>query len=116
MNVVNVNRMILQLKAAQKSSLQGLPNGTIHLIIDIWTSLQHKSVLGIKAQFLTKDWSMQQMVLGFLHFPVSHTGEEIQNKLTDFLATDYGLSLMQVIGDVENKITFTNRGWSFPVL
>jgi hypothetical protein len=69
--------------------------GSLHLIIDIWTSKQKTSVMGIKAQFIA-DWKLQQAVLGFQLFEESHTGENIKNLLKELLQNAYGIGLAEV--------------------
>jgi hypothetical protein len=67
-----------------KAHLSKIPTKSLHLITDIWTSIQRLSVFGLKAQFI-KDWSLHQVVLGFRHFPGTHSGKEIWNHLKRIL-------------------------------
>lgn len=67
-----------------RKQILNLPKGSLHLIMDIWTSKQKMSVIGIKAQFL-QGWKMKQLVLGFRHFSESHTAVNIRELLDTFL-------------------------------
>jgi hypothetical protein len=66
----------------------------IHIITDIWSSRQKQSVIGVKAQFI-KDWKMKQLVLGFKHFPESHSAANIKSMVIEILSI-YDLSLSKV--------------------
>lgn len=41
-----------------RKQILNLPKGSLHLIMDIWTSKQKMSVIGIKAQFL-EGWKIK---------------------------------------------------------
>lgn len=75
--------------------LKGLKPGTAHLILDIWSSRQKLSVIGVQVRFI-KDWKLHQFVLGFQHFPGSHDAKAIKKKLEDLLTITYGLSMTDV--------------------
>jgi hypothetical protein len=73
-----------------------MPDGSLHLIVDVWTSKQQQAVLGFKVQFI-KDWILRTLVLGFKHFPEKHTGENIREKLIKILEESYSIRPQQVI-------------------
>lgn len=83
------------MKADIKKSLVGMPFGSLHFIIDIWTSQQGQSILGVKVQFIDQ-WKIKQLVVGFKHFPESHTAENIRDLVNDFLGKEMGLDPKQV--------------------
>ena len=64
------------------------------MIIDIWSSGQKLAVIGITAQYM-KEGQLVKLNLGFRHFPESHTGSNIQIKLTEFIS-EMGLQHSQV--------------------
>lgn len=75
--------------------LGGLKPGSAHLLLDIWSSRQKISVIGVQVRFI-KDWKLHQYVLGFQHFPGSHDAKAIKKKLEDLLTTTYGLKMSDV--------------------
>ena len=50
----------------------------LHIALDLWTSKSNKSVLGIKAYFIDKDWNLKCKILGFKHFTYSKTGHNLR--------------------------------------
>jgi len=67
----------------------------LHLIIDIWTSSQKCSVLGIEVQYI-KDWKLCKQLLGFLAFDVAHTGRNIKRRVYEHIKSEFGIKEEQV--------------------
>lgn len=86
---------------ARKKLLQSMPKKSVHLIVDIWTSRQQQSVFGVKVQ-LIHNWELKNFILGFRHFPTSHTGVNIKDKIVTLLSEQYQLSLSQVFNKNTN--------------
>lgn len=78
-----------------REELQFAQKGSLHFIVDIWTSQQGKSIIGFKCQFI-KDWSLKNLIVGFKHFPEAHTSENLREMLEDFLGKELKLSPDQV--------------------
>lgn len=67
----------------------------LHFVIDLWTSFQMKSIMGVKVQFVHK-WKLMSLRVGLKHFPVSHTAENIRTLMEDFFEKDLGIKPNQV--------------------
>jgi hypothetical protein len=80
----------MQVMALTKALLRNLGPKAINLIIDIWTSPQKSSILGIEAQFI-KDWKLQRKLLGFLSFHTSHTSDNVKQRVYGHIESAYGL-------------------------
>lgn len=63
--------------AALTEQLRDCPPGSLHFIVDLWTSRLRESVMGIRVQFL-KEWRLHLKTLSFRHFAGRHTGEKIR--------------------------------------
>lgn len=79
-----------------KNGLKEVQPGSLHFIMDIWTSKQKMSILEIQVQYI-HNWKMKRITIGFRHFPESHTAENIQKTLHDFLLVEMGLTHSQVL-------------------
>lgn len=86
---------MLQIRGKMKEKLSTAPPKTLHFIIDIWTSFQGKSIMGVKVQFVDK-WKKTQQVVGLKHFPCSHTAENIKQLILEFFQNDLGIHPCQV--------------------
>jgi len=69
--------------------------GTGHLLFDMWSSRNKMSIIGVQVRFI-KEWKVQQLILGFQHFPGTHDGKSIKKKLTDMLLETFKLPLYYV--------------------
>lgn len=78
-----------------KAKLSKASPRTLHFIIDIWTSFQGKSIMGVKVQFVD-NWKLTQQVVGLKHFPCSHTAENIKQLIVDFFQKDLEIRPCQV--------------------
>ena len=79
-----------------KAVVKSLDDRNLHLIIDAWTSRQSFAVMGITAQYV-HDWKLRKSVIGFRHFPTSHTARNIKSLLDKFIKEDLGVKHAQVI-------------------
>jgi hypothetical protein len=75
-----------------KTKLSQLGPQSCHLLTDIWTSKQNRSVLGVTAQFIDSDWKFRNEVLGFKHFPLKHSGINIRDVLNNLISVSLGMS------------------------
>ena len=56
---------------------QRIPRSTkISLAIDSWTSPNHLAFIAIIGYFITPDWELKEIMLGFDELPEGHTGKE----------------------------------------
>ncbi|XP_077526945.1 zinc finger BED domain-containing protein 4-like isoform X1 [Haemaphysalis longicornis] len=62
---------------ALAEQLRDCPPGSLHFIVDIWTSRRRNSIMGIRVQFV-KDWRLHLQTLPFRYFEGRHTGENIR--------------------------------------
>lgn len=62
---------------ALTEQLRDCPPGSLHFIVDLWTSKLRESVMGIRVQFL-EEWRLHVKTLSFRHFTGRHTGEKIR--------------------------------------
>ncbi|XP_077536033.1 zinc finger BED domain-containing protein 4-like [Haemaphysalis longicornis] len=60
-----------------QGELHSVPSGTLHFIVDIWTSRTRNAVLGIRVQYV-KDWQLRCHTFTFCHMRGRHTGENIR--------------------------------------
>jgi len=67
------------------------------MTLDFWSSIQAKSVLGIKVQFLDDDWVLRNITIGFKHFQTATTAENLKSAVENLLLKEYGLKLTQVV-------------------
>lgn len=64
-------------KSTVKTIKSQLPrNGKISLCLDSWTSPNHLAFLSIIGYFVTKDWELKELLLGFEDLPEGHSGQE----------------------------------------
>jgi len=67
----------------------------LHFCVDIWSTKQKESVLGVKTQYVDEDWNMRTDTIGFLSFPESHTGVNIKERF-DSTMNDMKIKSSQV--------------------
>ena len=48
----------------------------ISIAIDSWTSPNHLAFLAVMGYFITSDWELKEIMLGFDNLPEGHTGKE----------------------------------------
>lgn len=77
--------------------LRELPQRTCHLLFDTWTSRSNRNVLGTKAQFISKDWKLNNVALGFKELQDSNTAANLNYLLRNHIANDVGLAPDKVI-------------------
>lgn len=58
----------------------------------MWASKQKQQVFGLKTQFISSKWTLQNFVLGFKHFPQTHTAANIRNLLDGYLLETFELT------------------------
>jgi hypothetical protein len=59
---------------------------TIALSLDVWTSKNHKAILGVIGHWLTPDFDYRERVLEFSELSGSHSGENMAERLQRMLA------------------------------
>jgi hypothetical protein len=59
---------------------------TIALSLDVWTSKNHKAILGVIGHWLTPDFGYRERVLKFSEISGSHSGENMAEQLQRMLA------------------------------
>jgi len=57
----------------------------LHIIVDMWTSNDHQSVLGIKGQYMNSSYELVVKTLAFASFKDPHTGLLIEKKTHEIL-------------------------------
>jgi hypothetical protein len=62
----------------------------VSVAIDSWTSPNHLAFLAIIGYFITPDWELKEMMIGFENLPEGHTGKEQAEVVHQCLAR-YGL-------------------------
>ena len=82
------NFFIIQAKTNITKTLRQLPDKSLHLAIDIWTSSAGLAILGVKCQYITEDWEMKSHVIEFKEFPETHTAHNIRNKMTRLITEE----------------------------
>jgi len=85
----------LQTKKIYKAILQKCDAGSIHLTLDHWSSLQQKSVLGVKVQYIDEEWNLRNITIGFKHCEDGNTAENLKSAV-DALLSEYGFKIEQV--------------------
>lgn len=63
--------------------LKPQPDSSCHMIIDIWSSRQRQSVLGLKVQFIDSAWTLRNKLLGFKHMPEEHSAANIRKRFSE---------------------------------
>ena len=74
----------------------------IALTSDIWTSLATQSYISATAHFITSEWELNSCVLQTLHFPDSHTGVHISEKLKE-ICSNFSVSDDKVVAVVHDQ-------------
>ena len=57
------------------------------LMIDSWTSMANRQFLAITAHGITRNWSLESFVLGFIPVTGSETGENVAKETNNMLVT-----------------------------
>ncbi|GAV09383.1 hypothetical protein RvY_18932 [Ramazzottius varieornatus] len=73
-----------------KAELANVP-GRISLTLDPWISVAHEGYLGLMAHWVTSEFELQKLLLGFVSLPAEHTGEALKEKVMSILR-DYGIA------------------------
>lgn len=81
-----------QIQEKLKRCLSGAINGSLHFIIDIWTTRQQEATMGFNVQFINEEWKMQLMTVAFKHFLGSHTGSSVRAMLHNVLEKECGIN------------------------
>ncbi|CAG7722947.1 unnamed protein product, partial [Allacma fusca] len=74
-----------------KKVFRSIENRCLHVMLDLWTDRQKQSILGIKVQFITKDWKIQNYTIGFRHFTQRHDAPCIRRVFDSVLHDTYGI-------------------------
>lgn len=62
----------------QSKHLNNMVEGSkLSLSLDCWTSPFNQAFMGIVASYITKDWSLENTLIGFEHLDGPHTGAEL---------------------------------------
>lgn len=83
-----------------RERIKSLPAKRLNLVIDIWTSRQHSSVMGINCQYVFNG-KITQDVLGFKSFDSKHSGVNIRDLLKEFMRDNLQIGISEV-GDKLN--------------
>jgi hypothetical protein len=91
----NKKSIITQLKAAQSR---------IHITVDLWSSGNHKSVLGVTCHYISATGDLKHQVLAVRELQGSHEGENPAAVVADVLV-DFGIEnqLGFFVGDNDSK-------------
>ena len=73
----------------------------IALTSDVWTSLATQSYISATAHFVTSEWELNSCVLQTLHFPESHTGVHVSEKLKE-ICSNFSVSYDKVVAVVHD--------------
>ena len=94
---------------------------TFALTSDIWTSLAIQSYISATAHFVTSEWELNSCVLQTLHFPESHTGIHVSEKLKE-ICSNFSVSYDKVVAVVHDhgsnmqassyRILHDDSGWA----
>lgn len=79
-----------QLKGEVKQALQAAQS-IIHLSVDLWTSPNHKALMGIVGHYITEDGGLQESVLALRELRGSHSAEN-QAEVIIEVVKDYGFA------------------------
>ncbi|CAG7699138.1 unnamed protein product [Allacma fusca] len=74
-----------------KKVFRSIENRCLHRMLDLWTDRHKQSILGIKVQFITKDWKIQNYTTGFRHFTKRHDAPCIRRVFDSVLHGAYGI-------------------------
>jgi hypothetical protein len=78
-------------ESVKKAIKTRIPKSTkVSLAIDSWTSPNHLAFLAIIGYFITPDWELKEVMLGFENLPEGHTGKE-QAEVVHQCLERYGL-------------------------
>ena len=92
----------------------------IALTSDVWTSLATQSYISATAHFITSEWELSSCVLQTLHFPESHTGVHISEKLKE-ICSNFNVPYGKVVAVVHDqgsniqaslRILHDDSGWA----
>ena len=92
----------------------------IALTSDVWTSLATQSYISATAHFITSEWELSSCVLQTLHFPESHTGVHISEKLKE-ICSNFNVPYDKVVAVVHDqgsnmqaslRILHDDSGWA----
>ncbi|CAG7734859.1 unnamed protein product, partial [Allacma fusca] len=90
-----------------RKAVSELDPQTLHLMLDMWTDREKNSVMGIKAQFISKNWKINNLVLGFRHFTSHHDSIAIRNMFNSVLKNSYKVDPVKVgfaVGDNASNV------------
>lgn len=79
-----------------KKKVRHVADGSLHVIVDIWSSRQQKSVFGFKLQFIDLDWQMVNVFLGFKEFSKQHTAENMKKIFQESVINAFGIQQAKV--------------------
>jgi len=74
-------------EAKEKVKTVLLGASSISYTTDCWTSVSNDAYMATSAHFITADWKLLDVHLHTTHFPESHTGKNIAEKLTESTAS-----------------------------
>lgn len=92
----------------------------IALTSDVWTSLATQSYISATTHFVTSEWELNSCVLQTLHFPESHTGVHVSEKLKE-ICSNFSVSYDKVVAVVHDhgsnmqaslRILHDDSGWA----
>ena len=72
----HVKKLYLDLKPV---IIKELENEHVSLSIDLWTSIAHMPFLGLYGHYISKEWVLENVLLGCRKFDDKHTGKCVQN-------------------------------------
>jgi hypothetical protein len=78
-------RIVTKVKPYFEGVLEKLPPKSISFILDFWTSRMQQSVIGVKIQYISSTWVLENAVLAFKHCEGSLTGENIETIVSGIL-------------------------------
>ncbi|CAG7734977.1 unnamed protein product [Allacma fusca] len=67
----------------KEMNIASMPPKRLHGITDIWTTKSQQSVIGVRLQFITNDFRLQNKTVAFEEFPDDHTGVNIRKKIAE---------------------------------
>ena len=107
-----------EVKRVVMEHLQGA--SYIALTSDVWTSLATHSYISATAHFITPEWELSSCVLQTLHFPESHTGVHVSEKLKE-ICSNFSVAYDKVVAVVHDhgsnmqaslRILHDDSGWA----